>query len=669
MRKENSIFHTKFISEPGSYLRNSDYFAFVELENAACYCIADGIDTDSKRESARIAVTAVITEFTENPGFSKKKANYYMQIAHQALLRETREARLEVSMVILLTDYKKAVWASAGNTRLFFMRNGNIKSRTKDTSLSQNMIDRDELALDQLSSHEERHNLYCYLGQPGHFKPIISAKKKLEDGDILVAYTRGVWECVGDAELLDAVDGVSNAEDVCTGLEDVILSQQLEIVENYTIVTIFVDKVYRNPKAGKIKKYTKIIVSVAVVLLGLVGAFVFARYRTNKSNQDKMLKHENRGIEYLTDVNYEKADEEFAQAVELADEIKVNKKSDIYEDVQAVETYKRLSGYLVEGDSGITESEYKIAADKYQSALDSVAVLSSEYGQNTDYAETIEDKKAFALAMLAGDEAYEAEKYSEALASYENAVNLGENINDTAVKKIAEEKQKTAKGKEALSQGAAYEEMAQAEVEQGLYTQALDDYEAAKSCYQLAKDEYGNTEAESKMALVDIKIENINATMDKQSAQQMEQEAATYVEQAAEALHNGNNEQAAQLYEKAKSLYQKTGNVSMVVNLSDKLENAKYGTEKEDEADALEYVLEATELLAEEKYTKAISKLEKARGIYKDLDRATEASQIQGIINQINTVIEKKKNEQEKQKEEKKETEKNKTEKSEKEKK
>ena len=37
MRKENSVFRTKFISEPGSYIKNQDYFAFVELADFACY--------------------------------------------------------------------------------------------------------------------------------------------------------------------------------------------------------------------------------------------------------------------------------------------------------------------------------------------------------------------------------------------------------------------------------------------------------------------------------------------------------------------------------------------------------------------------------------------------------------------------------------------------------
>lgn len=48
MRKDNSVFKTKFISEPGSFLRNADYFAFVELQDYACYCIADGIDDEKK---------------------------------------------------------------------------------------------------------------------------------------------------------------------------------------------------------------------------------------------------------------------------------------------------------------------------------------------------------------------------------------------------------------------------------------------------------------------------------------------------------------------------------------------------------------------------------------------------------------------------------------------
>ena len=85
MRKENASFITKFISESGSYLVNSDYFAFVELKDYACYVIADGIDTDERKESAKLAITTVITRFSENPGMSAGKLKSYMKAAHKIL--------------------------------------------------------------------------------------------------------------------------------------------------------------------------------------------------------------------------------------------------------------------------------------------------------------------------------------------------------------------------------------------------------------------------------------------------------------------------------------------------------------------------------------------------------------------------------------------------------
>lgn len=43
MRKQNSDFEARFISEEGSRLKNRDYFGYVELDEFACYVIADGI--------------------------------------------------------------------------------------------------------------------------------------------------------------------------------------------------------------------------------------------------------------------------------------------------------------------------------------------------------------------------------------------------------------------------------------------------------------------------------------------------------------------------------------------------------------------------------------------------------------------------------------------------
>ncbi|UOK66379.1 hypothetical protein MT997_29180 [Paenibacillus sp. OVF10] len=63
MRKENSEFKTAFVSEAGSFLKNRDFYGCVELEDWACYVIADGLDTDTEVNSAQITVQTILESF------------------------------------------------------------------------------------------------------------------------------------------------------------------------------------------------------------------------------------------------------------------------------------------------------------------------------------------------------------------------------------------------------------------------------------------------------------------------------------------------------------------------------------------------------------------------------------------------------------------------------
>ena len=83
---------TKFISEPGSYLHNADYFAFVELKDYACYCIADGIDTDEKGKRKSSSYSSYYRFFQKIRESSKNKLKQYMMTAHHALLTRQRNA-------------------------------------------------------------------------------------------------------------------------------------------------------------------------------------------------------------------------------------------------------------------------------------------------------------------------------------------------------------------------------------------------------------------------------------------------------------------------------------------------------------------------------------------------------------------------------------------------
>lgn len=629
MRKENSEFKTKFISEPGSYLHNADYFAFVELKDYACYCIADGIDSDEKRESAKLAVTAVITAFSEDPGISKGKLRQYMLTAHHTLLEEAREMRLEASMVIVITDYKNVRWAHAGNTRLNLMRNGRIKYRTKDTSLSQNLADKSEISLDQLETHEERHNLYCYMGQSGHFSPVISAKRKMDDGDIIFLFTRGIWESVGDAELLDASDGVSEPEQVCTSLEDVVLSQQQGVLENYTIAAVFINKVYRNPKASRNKKLFRIAYSVLMAVALLTFSICFARYRSNQKNIRQMMKYEERGIAYLNEVNYIAADNQFGEAIALADKINAKEKSDAYRHTRKVELYDAMAGYLAEAVQALTEGEYKKASNKFTAAILNANTLKEEYSEDISYLTAMTAYQTYTDNMKMGVDALDASNYDEAVNAFTTASGAVDEIDDTANRNVADDYLNTANGRKAMTDGKSYETKGDESLGQNMYSQALTDYNTALEMYNLAKTNYNTQEADASIAALTVKISNANEKLSKQSDQEAEAEAVRYEQAAAEAAHKGNEASAREAYNNARDVYVKTGNTEKVNAIDVKLEELLYG---EDEQKAMQAILDSLTYMSYGSIQDAINELNTAKSVYSNLGKTEVVTSITNTI-------------------------------------
>ena len=502
MRKENADFNTKFISEAGSYLVNSDYFAFVELKDFACYVVADGIDPDEKKESAKLAVTTVITEFSESPGMSVSKLNRYLKSAHEALLRESEEIRLEASIVILLTDYKKAIWGHAGNSRLCWIRNGEIKTVTKDTSLTQRMADEEEIPIDQIAAHEERNNLYTYLGQPGHFSPVISTKKKLEDGDIFVMMTRGVWENVGDAELIDAVDGVAKAEDVCTGLEDVILSQRLDVIENYTIASVFINKIYQNPKAGRNKKILRILFTVAFAIAMILVSLLIARFMKNRSNLNKIERFKEKGIEYLQDLKYELADGQFSSAYEVAEGISARKNSKTGKKVSMIERYDKMVEDVNLGLEALDEEEYKKAADLFTRANDAMTELEEQYGENvSSFKKGIRAYQKYSKNMYEGS-LYLADKATEnAIACFTVAYDVMDEVNETGRRDVAKKKINLSNAAQQMQYAKEAFEKAEQYYAEKNYKAAETLYNTALTAYQEAAD-WGDLSAGNQITIV-----------------------------------------------------------------------------------------------------------------------------------------------------------------------
>ena len=223
MRKQNSEFLTAFISEASRKIKNTDYFGFVELDNYACYVIADGITNMREALGAKAAISAVIDAFQREPGISKRKIKGYLKSANRELLQGKSYEKQKASVTAVVTDYVKFRYGHVGNTRLRLYREGRCILATSDMSLSQDMVQEGAITQDKVARHEERNNLYAYLGRE-HFKPFVSKKKKLCNGDIITLYTRGIWENVDEGELADVfLEAGNEPMEECDKVEDLLL--------------------------------------------------------------------------------------------------------------------------------------------------------------------------------------------------------------------------------------------------------------------------------------------------------------------------------------------------------------------------------------------------------------------------------------------------------------
>lgn len=323
MRKQNSEFLTAFTSEASHDIKNTDYFGYVELDDYACYVIADGIDDQLEAMGARLAVTAATSAFLEAPSMSRRTVKRCLKAANRAMLEAKSKTKLKASVVIVLTNYVKLRYGQAGNIRLRLYRNGFLCHGTTDQSLTLDMVKEEQVSQDKVAAHIERNNLYTYLGQGKDFRPLVSGKIKLTDSDVLALYTRGVWEHVDEGEIRDVVaEAATDPAETVNSIEDMLLSRQPEDLDKYTLAVIFFNKLFTDP--NKKRKVRRILLLLLPVLLaaGTLAVMLVVRHMKRTEKREQMELGYTDTIEYIQMDNYLKAQEKCEKAYDLADELK-----------------------------------------------------------------------------------------------------------------------------------------------------------------------------------------------------------------------------------------------------------------------------------------------------------------------------------------------------------
>lgn len=558
MRKYNSSFKAAFISEEGGKLKNNDYFGFVELDKYACYVIADGITDMRDSQSAKEAIVAVITAFQNAPGISRRKVKGYLRYANKELLKSKSYDKLKASLTVVVTNYEKFRYGYAGNTRLRLYRDGSRTLATFDMSLSQNMVKAEQLPEDKLSRHEERNNLYSYIGK-AHFQPFVSRKIKLVNGDIITLYTKGIWENVDEGELDDVFAETGNEPiEECNKVEDLLLSRQPKDLDNYTFAAIYVDKIFVDPNR---KKRIKMIITITLIILVLaliIGVIIYLWRRGRAQKREDMAQYFTNTETYIEDKNFIRAKEECEKALELAGKLRDKEAEERYN------AYLVCLEAIIRADDSYAGSDYVEAEDAYLAAktraryADNIAL---EYIEGKllqiDQYEQVFDNIALGDRLLElGSYEMAEKKYIEA---QKGAASIyfaeGKQQALDALEKLYEEWSTAKDELEQQSAEQAADEVAAAElVSQGDSAYSEGDYDGAMVFYLIALEKYTKMEDTVRIAFLNKKIIALNEK--KSEVEDRMAEAKGFEELARMYEEEKDYEQAKIQYQYAKEIYE-----------------------------------------------------------------------------------------------------------------
>jgi PPM family protein phosphatase len=197
-------------SHIGGRKLNQDRMGYLYTRDALLLVLADGMGGHLRGEvAATIALQSIATRFKAQAAPYVRKPERFLQEAlqqaHDDIMRYTRDKALpdspRTTIVACLVQHNSAVWAHCGDSRLYWLRRGQVLGRTRDHSHIEYLIAKGQADASERATHPDRNKLYNCLGASTPPKVELSRAASLEPGDILLLCSDGLWSVLPDTEI------------------------------------------------------------------------------------------------------------------------------------------------------------------------------------------------------------------------------------------------------------------------------------------------------------------------------------------------------------------------------------------------------------------------------------------------------------------------------------
>jgi protein phosphatase len=189
-------------SQTGARASNQDRMGYCYTSESLLLLLADGMGGHSQGEvAASLALQAMGALFQESaqPAIAdpSRLLDDLIFAAHHELHRYRAVNRLpdapRTTIVACLIQHGRAWWAHCGDSRLYWLRNGQILARTRDHSHVERLIAQGRLSPAARMTHPDRNKLYNCLGAPTLPRVDKAPPVTLKSGDQLLLCSDGLW--------------------------------------------------------------------------------------------------------------------------------------------------------------------------------------------------------------------------------------------------------------------------------------------------------------------------------------------------------------------------------------------------------------------------------------------------------------------------------------------
>jgi len=206
-------------------IMEDSFSGFIVNDNVLFLCIADGLGASKGTDVASmIAIEEFKKYITTNLKSEKiddiekevKIALYMINriiYSYQRMNPELYGSFSSTLTIAAINKNKEILISHIGNTRLYLYRQGNLFQMTKDDTIAQQLLEKNEIKETEYFMHPDRGVLNKFLGMP-EVEPFIT-KGVLVTDDVLLLLSNGVYEMLALDKIKQIFANTKTSKEAC----------------------------------------------------------------------------------------------------------------------------------------------------------------------------------------------------------------------------------------------------------------------------------------------------------------------------------------------------------------------------------------------------------------------------------------------------------------------